>query len=49
MTAPAIVAQPPVITANSSDSVMPLRYGRTTSGASVWPTNTLDTADTDSA
>ena len=35
MTAPAMVAQPPVITANNSDSDMLARYGFTTRGASV--------------
>ena len=41
-------AQPPVITANSSERVMPAMNGRTTSGASVWPTKMLAAADRDS-
>ena len=34
-------AMPPIIIVSSSDSVILLMYGRTVSGASVWPMNTL--------
>ena len=34
-------AMPPIIMVMSSDSVMRAMYGRTVSGASVWPMNTL--------
>lgn len=36
MTLPAMVAKPPVITAWISDFVMSIKYGRISSGASVW-------------
>ena len=39
---------PPVINANSSERVMPAMKGRTTSGASVWPTKTLAAVASDS-
>jgi len=45
---PATVANPPVITAISSDCVMVSTYGLTTSGASVCPTKMLADADSDS-
>ena len=34
-------AMPPIIMVSSSDSVIRGMYGRTVSGASVWPMNTL--------
>ena len=40
-TPPAMCAMPPIIMVMSSDSVMRGMYGRTVSGASVWPMNTL--------
>jgi hypothetical protein len=43
------VAKPPIITAFSSDNVMPGMNGRTTSGASVWPMNTLALVESVSA
>ena len=39
-----MVAKPPTIKAISSDRVMLATYGRTTSGASVWPTKILAAA-----
>jgi hypothetical protein len=44
-----MVANPPVITAISSDFVIADTYGRMRSGASVWPTKMLAEADSDSA
>ncbi len=38
---PAIDAMPPAMMANSSPREMRARYGRTKSGASTMPTNTL--------
>ena len=46
---PATEANPPTITANNSDCVMPAMYGLTTKGASVWPTKMLAVALMDSA
>ena len=47
-TVPAIDPRPDTITAKNCGSVRPLRYGLTTSGASVWPTNILAAAFIDS-
>jgi len=44
-----MVAKPPVMIACSSLVVARGRNGRTMSGASVWPRNTLAQADRDSA
>jgi hypothetical protein len=49
ITPPATVAKPPVITAISSDMVMPAMYGLMSSGASVWPRKMLPAADSVSA
>ena len=38
---PAIVAMPAVMTMNSSERLIRLRYGRISSGASTMPTNTF--------
>lgn len=40
-TPPAMCAMPPIIMVSSSDWVIFGIYGRTVSGASVWPMNTL--------
>ncbi len=40
-----MVAKPPTITAWSSDIVIVSTNGRTTSGASVWPTKMLAAAE----
>ena len=44
-----MVAKPPVMSAISSERVIFAMYGRTTRGASVWPTNTLAAMASDSA
>ena len=44
-----MVASPPVMSVSSSERVMPATYGLTTSGASVWPMNTLAATDSVSA
>ena len=44
-TVPAIEAMPPAMMANSSPRETRARYGRTKSGASTMPTNTLAAAD----
>ena len=43
-----MVAKPPTMIACSSLIVMSFKNGFTSSGASVWPTNTLPHADSDS-
>ena len=49
ITPPATVAMPPTMTHMSSDSVMSSMYGRTSNGASVWPTKMFAEADSVSA